>query len=79
MSKKLLRAGFLIAALAVLFWGAFQELHRVWKLDNPVSKPVDARGFIEGATYEAFMLKDGRLHDAYGLAPESASIKDCKT
>jgi hypothetical protein len=77
--NKLLRAGFLIAALGLLFWGAFQEFHRVWRLEHPSSKPVDACGFIEGATYEAFMLKDGRLHDAYGLAPESASVKDCKT
>ena len=76
---KLLRLSFLLAALTVLAWGAFRELHRVWKLDSDNSVAVYGPGFTEGATYEAFMLKDGRLYDAYGLAPESASIKDCKT
>jgi hypothetical protein len=79
MKIKLVRVLFLAAALMLLAWGVFRELHRVWKLDSPNSTAVDGPGFTEGATYEAFMLKDGRLYDAYGLAPESASIKDCKT
>jgi hypothetical protein len=79
MTAKLLRLLFLTAALGVLAWGGFRELHQVWKLEGANAAAVDGRGFTAGATYEAFMLKSGRLYDAYSLAPESASIKDCKT
>jgi hypothetical protein len=79
MTVKLLRVAFLAGALVLLAWGVFRELHQVWKLDSDNSTAVGGPGFTEGATYEAFMLRDGRLYDAKGLAPESANIKDCKT
>ncbi|HOX08234.1 MAG TPA: hypothetical protein PK280_17705 [Planctomycetota bacterium] len=80
MRDRLLRLLFLALSLSLLAWGAFRELHRVWKLDAPASSTaVNGPDFTAGATYEAFMLRDGRLYDARGLAPESASIKDCKT
>ncbi len=40
---------------------------------------IDGLGFIEGATTDAYILRDGRLLDAYSLKPPFAQVKDCKT
>ena len=76
---KIARLLFLAAALGLLAYGLFRELHPVRKLDGAELPPVRGGAFVAGATYEAFVRKDGALYDANSLEPGSANVKDCKT
>jgi len=76
---KLLRVLFLLACLGLVLYGLLAERHRVLSLPDGTPQAVSGAAFTERATYDAVLLRDGQLYDAYSLAPASADIKDCMT
>jgi hypothetical protein len=76
---KAVRILLVLAALALLAWGLLWESHQVRSLDGSAERAVSGPGFTEGATYDAFVRRDGRLYDVLSLQPEAAQSKDCKT
>lgn len=76
---KALRIALLALAVLLLLYGLAYERHEVNSLAGGDPEKVSGFGFTEAATYDGLMLKDGRIYDAYGLAPGTADQKDCKT
>lgn len=68
-----------LIGLSLLTWGLWRERHPVWSFGQDEPKPTSGLKFVEGTTYDGFVLKDGRLYDAYSLSPGTAQQKDCKT
>ncbi len=76
---KAVRILLVLAALGLLAWGLFRQSSPVRALDGSAERAVDGRGFTAGATYDAFLLRDGGLAETRSLQPEAAQSKDCKT
>ncbi len=72
---------FLALTLAMLSLAFHVGGRRVLSLapGSPSEKVFGEAEYTEGASFDAFLLKDGRLYDAYSLTPESLQEKDCPT
>ena len=68
-----------VAALAVLLYGAYIEVHVVRGLGGNDRSDVSGAAFNAGVTYDSYLLKGGELYDVRSLQPETARVKDCKT
>jgi len=80
MSPKFIaRVLFLTACAVLLGYGMSMERHRMRKLDDPQMQILSGPQFVQGATVDSYMLKDGGLYDAYSLSKATANEKDCKT
>jgi hypothetical protein len=81
--RRTLRWVLLAVALAGLVYGlAFERRTVVPITADPavaVAETVDALTFVEGTTFDAYILRDGKLSDARSLVPAFAQVKDCKT
>lgn len=74
-----LRALFLLVVFGWLVYGLVAEQHKVYRLDREESAPIRGYDFVNGATTDSYMLKDGKLYNTASLSPEGAQAKDCKT
>lgn len=78
---KILRFVFLGIGVALLAIGLSIERHEVHSLNDDGSAPLELTGprFVEGATTDTYMRRNGKLFDIYSLSPLEASERDCKT
>lgn len=67
------------AALGLLAYGLMGERHQVESLTGGAASTVTGGGFIDAATWEGFMRRDGRIFAVGSLAPDAVQAKDCKT
>jgi hypothetical protein len=72
---------FLVLTLATLSLAFLVGGKRVLSLvpGSSSEKIFGEAEYTEGASFDAFLLKDGRLYDVYSLTPESLQEKDCPT
>jgi hypothetical protein len=82
--RLVLRWAILLLTLGGLAYGLLAESRTVHSLrENPApekaAEEVDGIDFIDGSTYDRFVLHEGVLCDALSLQPEFAQVKDCKT
>ncbi|MCY2952177.1 MAG: hypothetical protein NTU53_09400 [Planctomycetota bacterium] len=79
MNKTIYRVIFLVICILLLGYGLAFERHRVRALDTDQTQTLSGPVFIQGATVDSFMLKDGQVFDVYSLSKTMANEKDCKT
>ncbi|MGE5609518.1 MAG: hypothetical protein ACM359_09715 [Bacillota bacterium] len=84
MRRPLLRVLFLLLCALLLIYGLRWEQHEVLPLAKDPAQPLGLQhitgpGFVQGATVDAYMRKDGQLYDVYSLSNGPLSEKDCKT
>ncbi len=72
---------FLGLTLAMLCLALFLGGRKVYSMvpDSPAEKVYGEAEYTEGASFDAFLLKDGKLYDVYSLTPELLRQKDCPT
>ena len=70
---------FLLVCLSLLTVGMLRERHRVGSFKAVAATGVAGPEFVDGATWEKFVVKEGRLYDTTTLVPGKAQEKDCKT
>jgi hypothetical protein len=73
------RAAFLIFCGCLLLLGLYSEHHTINRLDRAAPGDFNGLSFIQGATVDKFLLKDGLLFAVDSLSPEGNQAKDCKT
>ena len=76
---KFIRVLFILLVILALIYGPKFESHTIFNLGNNESKIVSGSDLIEGTTVDGFIIQDNKLYDIYSLAPQTNSIKDCKT
>ncbi len=64
---------------ALLAYAILGEKHDVFNLSKPEEKKVSGFEYTETATFDGFMLKNGKVYDIYSLTPDVLQIKDCST
>ncbi len=79
MNKTIARLTFLVICLALLAYGIFIERHPVRSLDSDHTQNLKGPEFVQAATVDSFLLKDGQVFDIYSLSKSTANEKDCKT
>lgn len=79
MNKTIARLTFLLICLALLAYAIFVERHPVRSLDSDHTQYLKGPEFVQGATVDSYMLKDGQIFDIYSLSKSTANEKDCKT
>jgi hypothetical protein len=79
--RLVLRYAILLLAAGGLVYGLGLEKREVMKVsaEPKVEREVDGLGFIEDATVDGYILRDGQLADLYSLKPPFAQVKDCAT
>ncbi len=72
---------FLGLTLAMLCLALFLGGRKVYSMvpDSSSEKVYGEAEYTEGASFDAFLLKDGKLYDVYSLTPEILRQKDCPT
>jgi hypothetical protein len=76
---KAIRILALILALALVAYGLFVERHQIHALTKDETTTIGGPAFIEGASVDGYLRRDGKLFDVYSLAPDQVELKDCKT
>ena len=79
MMARITRVTLLAASLLLLLCGLLFERHSIMSLSGGEAKTVDGPGFVEIASYDGVMLKDGALHDIYSLWATRPPVRDCPT
>jgi hypothetical protein len=80
MMMRAVRLNVLAIAVLLLLYGAVMEHHEVTALNGAGAVKVNGTDFIEGATWEAFALHDGKLvTEKAPSGTQSVQEKDCKT
>ena len=70
----------LILVVAILgSYGLFRERHEIHPMREGDPKRIAGLRFVEGATVDSYIRRDGRLFDIYTLSQIEATEKDCKT
>jgi hypothetical protein len=76
MPSKLL---FLTGSLALLAYGLAFERHEIRSLADDSPQRITGPAFLQGATVDEYVRRNGRLYNVYSLSPLETNIKDCKT
>jgi hypothetical protein len=84
MRRPLLRVLFFLGCAAMLVYGIWYEGHAVYPLNQEQAaaegpRRISGAGFVEGATVDAYMRKEGQVYDVYSLSNAPVREKDCKT
>jgi hypothetical protein len=79
--RVLLRWAILVVAVAGLVYGFLMERRTIMRVsaEPQVEREVNALEFIEDATVDGYIRRDGQLADLYSLKPAFAQVKDCAT
>jgi hypothetical protein len=75
----LYRPMFLAACVGLGAFAILREAHEVTPWHEGSPRADDGLRFTEQATVDGYVRQNGKLYDAYGLSPEAAREKDCKT
>lgn len=68
-----------LAGLLLLAYAWLRESHQVRSLTGLEERRFTGGEFIEAASYDGLMNRDGQLFDTSSLTPKVLQEKDCKT
>ncbi len=69
----------LAAAMVALVLAFLLERRTVCSLADGQEKNIGGAAFVEAASYDGLLRKDGKLFDNYSLTPPNLQAKDCAT
>lgn len=76
---RVLRLMLILAVAALAGYGLLRERHEIHPMREGEARSIAGYGFVEGATVDSYIRRDGRLFDIYTLSQIEATEKDCKT
>jgi hypothetical protein len=76
---RVFRVLLVLAIAALVGHGLLRERYEIHPMREGDSRLIRGYDFVEGASYDSYIRRDGLLFDIYSLSQIESTEKDCKT